>query len=100
MFVEGYHGSLGIQFWLSALTFLGGIIYWAVRGRRERCPVCKKSILIERKGVVIIDEPGGNSNYEKDPSSKKEANFTLCPSCGRKNIPDSVYCEGCGKKWT
>jgi hypothetical protein len=23
------------------LTFIGGIIYWAVRGRSERCPKCK-----------------------------------------------------------
>ncbi|MDW0136102.1 MAG: hypothetical protein QOK88_11480 [Nitrososphaeraceae archaeon] len=33
--------SVGIQFWLTALTFFGGIVYWAVRGRSERCPKCK-----------------------------------------------------------
>lgn len=42
IFAEGYHGSLGIQFWLSAFTFFGGMAYWAVRGRGERCPLCKK----------------------------------------------------------
>jgi len=41
IFVTGYHASVGIQFWYTALTFIGGIIYWAVRGRSERCPKCK-----------------------------------------------------------
>jgi hypothetical protein len=41
IFVTGYHASVGIQFWLTALTFFGGIVYWAVRGRSERCPKCK-----------------------------------------------------------
>jgi len=41
IFVTGYHASVGIQFWLTFLTFIGGIIYWAVRGRGERCPKCK-----------------------------------------------------------
>jgi len=40
-FVVGYYASVGIQFWLTWLTFIGGIIYWAVRGRGERCPKCK-----------------------------------------------------------
>jgi len=40
-FVVGYYASVGIQFWLTLLTFIGGIIYWAVRGRGERCPKCK-----------------------------------------------------------
>jgi len=39
--VIGYHASVGIQFWLTVITFIGGIIYWAVRGRSERCPKCK-----------------------------------------------------------
>jgi hypothetical protein len=41
IFVIGYHASVGIQFWLTVLTFFGGIVYWAVRGRSERCPMCK-----------------------------------------------------------
>lgn len=41
VFVTGYHASVGIQFWLTTLTFIGGIIYWAIRGRSERCPKCK-----------------------------------------------------------
>ena len=41
IFVIGYHASVGIQFWLTALTFFGGIVYWSVRGRSERCPKCK-----------------------------------------------------------
>ena len=41
IFVTGYHASVGIQFWLTVLTFFGGIVYWAVRGRSERCPKCK-----------------------------------------------------------
>lgn len=40
-FVTGYPACVGIQFWLTALTFFGGIVYWAVRGRSERCPKCK-----------------------------------------------------------
>ncbi len=41
IFIVGYHASVGIQFWLTTLTFFGGIVYWAVRGRSERCPKCK-----------------------------------------------------------
>ena len=41
IFVPGYHASVGIQFWLTFLTFVGGIVYWAVRGRSKRCPKCK-----------------------------------------------------------
>lgn len=41
IFVTGYYASVGIQFWLTALSFFGGIVYWAVRGRSERCPKCK-----------------------------------------------------------
>ena len=41
VFVIGYHASIGIQFWLTVLTLIGGIVYWAVRGRSERCPKCK-----------------------------------------------------------
>jgi predicted nucleic-acid-binding Zn-ribbon protein len=41
IFVAGYHASVGIQFWLTALTFFDGIVCWAVRGRSERCPKCK-----------------------------------------------------------
>jgi len=41
IFVTGYHASVGIQFWWTALTLIGGIVYWAVRGRSERCPKCK-----------------------------------------------------------
>ena len=41
IFVVGYHASVGIQFWITVLTFVGGIVYWAVRGRSERCPKCK-----------------------------------------------------------
>lgn len=41
VFVVGYYASVGIQFWLTLLTFIGGIIYWAIRGRGERCPKCK-----------------------------------------------------------
>jgi len=41
VFVIGYHASVGIQFWWTALTLIGGIVYWAVRGRTERCPKCK-----------------------------------------------------------
>jgi len=41
IFVTGYHASVGIQFWLTALTLIGGIIYWAIRGRSERCPKCQ-----------------------------------------------------------
>ena len=40
-FVVGYHASVGVQFWLTWLTFIGGIVYWAIRGRCERCPKCK-----------------------------------------------------------
>ena len=36
IFVTGYHASVGIQFWWTALTFIGGIVYWAVRGRSEK----------------------------------------------------------------
>jgi len=36
-FVIGKYGSLGVMFWLTALTLIGGIIYWAIR-RKERCP--------------------------------------------------------------
>jgi hypothetical protein len=41
VFVVGYHASVGIQFWLTWLTTIGGIIYWAIRGGGERCPKCK-----------------------------------------------------------
>ena len=41
VFVIGYNASVGIQFWITALTLVGGIVYWAVRGRSERCPKCK-----------------------------------------------------------
>jgi len=41
VFVIGYHASVGVQFWITALTLIGGIVYWAVRGRSERCPKCK-----------------------------------------------------------
>lgn len=42
VFVEGYHASVGIQFWLTWLGgIIGGVVYWAVRGRGERCPKCK-----------------------------------------------------------
>lgn len=41
IFVTEYHASVGIQFWLTALTFFGGIVFWAVRGRSQRCPKCK-----------------------------------------------------------
>ena len=41
IFVVGYHASVEIQFWITVLTFVGGIVYWAVRGRSERCPMCK-----------------------------------------------------------
>ncbi|HKQ21762.1 MAG TPA: hypothetical protein VJS91_06965 [Nitrososphaeraceae archaeon] len=41
IFVTGYYASVGIQFWLTALTFFGEIVYWAVRGRSEPCPKCK-----------------------------------------------------------
>ncbi|MGY5143198.1 MAG: hypothetical protein ACW9XH_01830 [Candidatus Nitrosopumilus sp. bin_32a] len=41
IFVTGYHASVGVQFWITVLTVVGGIVYWAVRGRGERCPKCK-----------------------------------------------------------
>ena len=41
IFVIGYHASVGVQFWLTALTLIGGIVYWAVKGRSERCPKCQ-----------------------------------------------------------
>lgn len=41
IFVVGYHASVGVQFWITVLTFVGGIVYWAVRGRSERCLICK-----------------------------------------------------------
>ena len=41
IFVTGYHASVGIQFWITAFTILGGIIYWAIRGKGERCPKCR-----------------------------------------------------------
>jgi len=43
IFVIGYNASVGVQFWLTCLTFIGGIIYWAIRGRNERCPRCLKT---------------------------------------------------------
>ena len=42
IFVIGYNASVGLQFWLTCLTFIDGIIYWAIRGRSERCPRCLK----------------------------------------------------------
>lgn len=41
VFVIGYHASVGVQFWITVLTVVGGVVYWAVRGRSERCPKCK-----------------------------------------------------------
>jgi len=38
--VVGYHASVGLQFWITVLTSVGGIVYWSVRGRSERCPMC------------------------------------------------------------
>ena len=40
IFVVGYQALVGVQFWIIVLTFVGEIIYWAERGRFERCPVC------------------------------------------------------------
>ena len=40
IFVTGYYASVGIQFWLTALTLVESFI-GAVRGRSERCPKCK-----------------------------------------------------------
>ena len=45
VFVVGYHASVGIQFWLTWLIWIGGIIYWAIRGGVERCPNCKSKDL-------------------------------------------------------
>lgn len=55
VFVEGYHGSLGIQFWLSAFTFFGGIAYWALRGRGIRCPRCKKRHFDGQDRTITVD---------------------------------------------
>ena len=51
-FVIGKHGSLGVMFWLTVLTLIGGIIYWAIR-REERCPNCGKTLFdVEYKEVT------------------------------------------------
>jgi len=96
VFVEGYHGSVGIQFWLSALTLVGGIAYWAMRGRGERCPLCKKKAFIVRQGTIIIDATDGMI----DPNSSnviRAHGAIICSACGREAPPKSAYCEGCGK---
>ena len=51
VFVVGKHGSLGIMFWLTILTGIGGIIYWYIR-RKERCPACGRTdfnVTVERE---------------------------------------------------
>ncbi len=40
VYIIPYIPSLGVQFWLAAFTGIGGIIYWAIRGRGIRCPKC------------------------------------------------------------
>ncbi|MCX6651192.1 MAG: hypothetical protein NT131_06015 [Methanomassiliicoccales archaeon] len=97
VFVEGYHGSLGIQFWLSALTFFGGIAYWALRGRGERCPRCKKRRFSVRYCIIhlgIMNWQDGAGAVLVAPTSGS----ARCSACGREALPDSVHCEGCGSK--
>jgi len=61
VFVEGYYGSLGMQFWLSAFTLFGGIAYWALRGRGERCPRCKKRHFGTQDRTITVDVSGNNT---------------------------------------
>ena len=97
IFVEGYHGSLGVQFWLTAFTFFGGIAYWVLRGRGERCPRCKKRKFTVLQYTVTTDTANG-INCSKVISSAKKAYDVLCPFCGRMMIYGSACCEGCGRK--
>lgn len=57
VFVIGYNASVGIQFWLTFLTWIGGIIYWGVRGRGERCPTCKSREvdMLEYREINVSD---------------------------------------------
>ncbi len=97
VFVEGYHGSLGIQFWLSAFTFFGGIFYWALRGRGERCPRCKKRGFSVRYCII----PLGIMNWQDGTGTAPiapAAGTVHCSACGREALPRSVFCEGCGNR--
>ncbi|MGH9984431.1 MAG: hypothetical protein ACRD8W_10810 [Nitrososphaeraceae archaeon] len=70
VFIIGYHASVGIQFWLTFLTgLIGGIVYWAVRGRRERCPICKSKDIDVRE-------------YKEIEVSKTEGSEKGCTSLG------------------
>jgi hypothetical protein len=97
VFVEGYHGSLGIQFWLSTLTLVGGIAYWALRGRGERCPRCKKRGFNVRCCII----PLGIMNWQNSAGAAPiapAAGTVRCSACGREAFSGSVYCEGCGNR--
>jgi hypothetical protein len=65
VFIIGYHASVGIHFWLTFLTgLIGGIVYWAVRGRNERCPVCKgRDIDVrEYREIDVKSQEGDGTN--------------------------------------
>lgn len=109
VFVTGYHASVGIMYWLDA-TIVGGPLYWAFRGRGERCPKCKKrkfsarlyDMPIDANAVVPVSRPATISTPKE---AKQEvsarvapAKSRFCTACGHEIMPDSKFCEGCGKK--
>jgi hypothetical protein len=108
-FVNGYHGSVGIEYWLD-MTIVGGIVYWAVRGRGERCPRCKKRKFSVRSydlsiesDVVIPTIVQATINMPKEARQETSAPVAptksrFCVACGHEILPDSKFCEGCGKK--
>lgn len=111
-FINGYHGSVGIEFWLD-MTLIGGIVYWAMRGRGERCPRCKSKRFSVRTYVLPFD---GDSAIPNSFPSTRPAGTTVggkqgqihsrgvetkngyCFNCGHTIIPGSIYCEKCGSK--
>lgn len=111
-FINGYHGSVGIEFWLD-ITLIGGIVYWAMRGRGERCPRCKSKRFSVRTYVLPFDgdltipknagsigSPGfsGYGRHMPIRSQGSETKNGHCVNCGNPILPDSNYCEKCGKK--
>jgi hypothetical protein len=69
-FIIGYYGSVGAAFWLTLIGILPGIIYWALRGRGERCPNCRRKqftkfpLYMDERHVIKGEGP--SSYYNPD----------------------------------
>lgn len=103
-FVNGYHGAVG----------MGGIVYWAMRGRGERCPKCKKrefsvryySLFLGGASEIETDSATTSMISERNPPTAVRSSPPIaqqeptkhCRFCGGGLPIDALYCEHCGKR--